>query len=128
MKFVAARTSLSMYELNECLFCGHVELTFSIPHSPIACKPLLRRHEMRVTTPSLITTEGEANAVSVLSIVYSSISGRVKHPRATCARRSTVVDQANIIGECIAISAERIPINLAGIEIDQAVGVGVLQL
>lgn len=73
-------------------------------------------------------TEAEANAVRVGNVVYSSAGRGVEDESAAGAGRRTIFLQANIIGKGVAFSAEGIAVDLASIEIDQAILVGVLQL
>lgn len=75
-----------------------------------------------------VLAKAKTNAVGVGDIVHSPIGRRVEDKRAARARRSTPFLKANIISERVAVLTERIAIDLARIEINEAVLIRVLQL
>ena len=89
-------------------------IPFCLPPDRTRCQGLVR-HQTALTR---VLTEAETDAVRVGNVVHSPISGGVEDEGAAGAGRGAPFFQANIISEGITVLRERIPIDLACIEIN----------
>ena len=87
-------------------------------------------HERQVLrrAHTLSRTECDADAVRVGSVEHGPIGRRVEDERTAGGGRRAGFVQAGRVAQEVAVGAERVPVDLAGVEVDQPVRVGVLEL